>query len=86
MPYSALLSKEPAILPWIQLTNAAMTPQGNQPKPNQCEPQYVPTLGHEAMEQVQANLQRIVSGQLHAAAITVRTHLPVSQAPAEARF
>ena len=35
---------------------------------------------------IKTDSERIVSGQFHAAAITVRTHLPVSQAPAEARF
>ena len=46
--------------------------QANLAKPNQCEPQFVPTLGHEALHDVQENLQRIVSGHNHVVAITVR--------------
>jgi hypothetical protein len=44
--------------------------QAYQAKPNQCEPQFVPTLGYEQLEAVQANLQRIISGHNHVVAIT----------------
>ena len=44
--------------------------QSRQAKPDQCEPQFVPTLGHEVLGQTGTNIQRIVSGQNHAIAIT----------------
>lgn len=45
--------------------------QSNQAKPDQCEPQFVPTLGHEVLIKGEgSNIQRIVSGQNHAVAIT----------------
>ena len=45
--------------------------QSRQAKPDQCEPQFVPTLGHESLKSGEgSNLQRIVSGQNHAVAIT----------------
>ena len=34
--------------------------QASQAKENQCDPQFVPTLGHEALGPEGANLQRIV--------------------------
>ena len=44
--------------------------QASQAKENQCDPQFVPTLGHEALGPEGANLQRIVSGQNHVVAVT----------------
>ena len=51
--------------------------QSSQAKPDQCEPDFVPTLGHEALLETGANLQRIISGQNHVVAITEEGNLYV---------